>query len=152
MLILAISCFTTSDLPWFINLTFQVPMQYCSLLHQILLSTPDTSTTEHHFCFASDPGRGVGLIFLCHPFLPFYIQFMGFSQQLYRSSLPFLPPVDSILSEVSTMTHRSWVALHSMSHSFIELHKPLHQDSDSWRGHKCITGHKLKVKYISQTM
>ena len=29
---LAISCLTTSNLPWFIDLTFQVPMQYCSLL------------------------------------------------------------------------------------------------------------------------
>ena len=24
------------------------------------------------------------------------------------------------------MTHPSWVALHGMAHSFIELHKPLH--------------------------
>ena len=27
---LAISCLTTSNLPWFMDLTFQVPMQYCS--------------------------------------------------------------------------------------------------------------------------
>ena len=27
---LAISCFTMSDLPWFMGLTFQVPVQYCS--------------------------------------------------------------------------------------------------------------------------
>ena len=26
-------------------------MKYCSLQHQILLSSPDTSTTEHHFHF-----------------------------------------------------------------------------------------------------
>ena len=26
-------------------------MQHCSLQHQTLLSPPDTSTTEHHFCF-----------------------------------------------------------------------------------------------------
>ena len=31
--IFVISCLTTSNLPWFINLTFQVPMQYCSLQH-----------------------------------------------------------------------------------------------------------------------
>ena len=30
---LAISCLTTSNLPWFMDLTFQVPMQYCSLQH-----------------------------------------------------------------------------------------------------------------------
>ena len=27
---LAISCLTTSNLPWFVDLTFQVPVQYCS--------------------------------------------------------------------------------------------------------------------------
>ena len=48
---------------------------------------------------------------------------MGFSKQEYRSGLPFLSPVDHILSELSTMTHPSWVALHGMAHSFIELDK-----------------------------
>ena len=33
------------------DLTFQVPRQYCSLQHQTLLSPPDTSTAEHHSCF-----------------------------------------------------------------------------------------------------
>ena len=33
----AISCLTTSNLPWFMDLTFQVPMQYCSLQHRTLL-------------------------------------------------------------------------------------------------------------------
>ena len=33
MFTLAISCLTTSNLPWFMDLTFQVPMQYCSLQH-----------------------------------------------------------------------------------------------------------------------
>ena len=49
----AISCFTSSNLPWFMDLTFQVSMQYCSLQHQTLPSPPDTSTTECHFCFWS---------------------------------------------------------------------------------------------------
>ena len=44
---LAISCLTTPNLPWFMDLTFQVPMQYCPLQHQTLLSLPDTSKTEH---------------------------------------------------------------------------------------------------------
>ena len=34
---LAISCLTTSNLTWFMYLTFQVPMQYCSLQHRTLL-------------------------------------------------------------------------------------------------------------------
>ena len=37
MFTLAISCLTTSNLPWFMDLTFQVPMQYCSLHHWTLL-------------------------------------------------------------------------------------------------------------------
>ena len=32
---LAISCLATSNLPWFMDLAFQVPMQYCSLQHHL---------------------------------------------------------------------------------------------------------------------
>ena len=32
-------------------------------------------------------------------------------------------PADQVLSELSTMTHLSWVALHGIAHSFIELDK-----------------------------
>ena len=48
---------------------------------------------------------------------------MGFSKQEYRSGLPFLSPVDHILSELSTMTYPSWVALHGMVYTFTELDK-----------------------------
>ena len=48
---LAISCLTTSNLPWFMDLTFQVPMQYCSLQHRTLLPSPVTSTAGCCFCF-----------------------------------------------------------------------------------------------------
>ena len=48
---------------------------------------------------------------------------MGFSRQEYWSGLPFPSPVDHVLSELSTMTCPSWVDLHSMAHSFIELDK-----------------------------
>ena len=50
---LAISCLTTSNLPWFMELTFQVPMQYCSLQHRTLLLSPVTSTAGYCFCFDS---------------------------------------------------------------------------------------------------
>ena len=53
-----------------------------------------------------------------------FILFMGFSRQEYWSGLPFPSPVDHVLSELSTMTHPSWVALHGMAHSFIVLDKP----------------------------
>ena len=52
---LAISCLTTSNLPWFMDLTFQVPMQYCSLQHRTLLLSPVPSTTGYCFCFGSIP-------------------------------------------------------------------------------------------------
>ena len=52
MFTLAISCLTTSSLLWFMDLiTFQVPIQYCSLQHQALLSSPVTSTTGCCFRF-----------------------------------------------------------------------------------------------------
>ena len=41
MFTLAISCLATSNFPWFMDLTFQVPMQYCSLQHRT------TSITSH---------------------------------------------------------------------------------------------------------
>ena len=51
MFTLAICCLTTSNLPWFMDLTFQVPIQYCSLTAWTLLSSLDTSTTECRFWF-----------------------------------------------------------------------------------------------------
>ena len=53
----------------------------------------------------------------------FFILFMGFSRQEYWSGLPFPSPVDHILSELSIMSHPSWVALQGMVHSFLELDK-----------------------------
>ena len=53
MLTLAISCLSTSNLPWFMDLTFLVPMKYCSLQHQTLPPSPVTSTTGWWFCFDS---------------------------------------------------------------------------------------------------
>ena len=137
---LAISCSTTSNLPWFMDLTFQVPMQYCSLQHQTLLPSPVTSTTGCCFCLDSVPSLFLELFlhwalvaYWAHTDLgssPFsvlsyflFILFMGFSRQEYWSGLPFPSPVDHIFSELSTMTCLSWVALHSMAHSFIELDK-----------------------------
>ena len=57
-----------------------------------------------------------------------FILFIGFSQQEDWNGLPFPSLVDHILSELS-MTCLSWVALHVMAHSFIELCSPF-----SWQG------------------
>ena len=52
---LVISYLTMCNLPWFMDLTFQVLMQYCSLQHQTLLLSPVPSTTGYCFCFGSIP-------------------------------------------------------------------------------------------------
>ena len=61
MFTLAISCLITSNLPWFMDLTFQVPMQYWSLQHRTLLVSPVTSTTGYCFCFGSIPSFSLEL-------------------------------------------------------------------------------------------
>ena len=61
---------------------------------------------------------------------------MRFSQQVYWGGFPVLPQVDHVLFELSTMTHLSWVALHYIAHSFIELHKPPWHD-------KAVTHYRL---------
>ena len=136
---LAIPCLTTSNLLWFMDLTFQVPMQYCSLQHQTLLLLPVTSTTGYCFCFGSIPSLFLELFLHWSPvaywaptdlgnsssrILSFclYILFMGFSRQKYWSGLPFPSPVDHILSDLSTMTRLSWAAPWAWL-SFIELDK-----------------------------
>ena len=48
---------------------------------------------------------------------------MEFLRQEYWGDLPFPSPVDHILSELSTTTHPSQVALQGMAPSFTELHK-----------------------------
>ena len=140
MFTLAISSLTTSNLPWFMDLTFQVPMQYCSLQHWTLLPPPVTSTAGCCFHFGSVSSFFLELCLHSYPVaywaptdlgsssfsvwsICLFILFMGFSRQEYWSGLPFPSPVDHVLSELSTMTCPSWVALHGMAHSFIELEK-----------------------------
>ena len=140
MFTLAISCLTTSNLPWFMDLTFQVLMQYCSLQHSTLLPSPVISTTGCCFCFGSVSSfflelflhwspvacwapTNLGSSSFIDPSFCLFILLMGFSRQEYWSGLPFLSPVDHILSELSTMTHLSWVALHGITHSSIEFDK-----------------------------
>ena len=122
------------------DLTFQVLMQYCSLQHQTLLPSV-TSTTGCCFCFVSISS------FFLELFLPWssvaysaptdtgsssfclvlsfclFILFVEFSRQEYWNGLPFPSPVDHIFSELSAVTRPSWVTLHGMAHSFIELDK-----------------------------
>ena len=49
MFTLVISCLTTSNLPWFMDLTVQVPMQYCSLHQTTYIISPSTTGCCFHF-------------------------------------------------------------------------------------------------------
>ena len=139
MFTLAISCLSTSNFLWFMDLTFQVPMQYCSLRHQTLLLSPVPSTTGCCFCFGSIPSFFLEL-FLHWSLVAYwaptdlgnssfsvlsfclFLLFMGFSRHEYWSGLLFPSPVDHILSDLSTMTRQSSVASPAWL-SFIELDK-----------------------------
>ena len=121
MFTLAISYFTTSNFPWFMNLTFHVPMQYCSLQHQTLLPTSVTSTAGCCFRFGSISSFFVFLDLLLHwspvaywaptglgcssfsvVYFYLFILFMGFSRQEYWSGLPFPSPVAILFSSAPT--------------------------------------------------
>ena len=138
---LAISCLTTFNLPWFMDLTFQVPMQYCSLQHQTLLLSPVACPTGCCFCFGSIPSFFLDLFLHWSPVAYWapndlgsssfgvlsyclFILFMGFSRQEYWSGLPYPSVVDHILSDLSTMTRPSWVAPQAWL-GYIELDKAL---------------------------
>ena len=114
MFTLAISCLTTSNLYWFMDLIFQVPMQYCSLQHQTLLLSPVTSKDGYCFCFGSIHSFFLELFLHWSPVAYWtptdlgsssfivlsywlYILLIGFSRQEYWSDLPFPSPVDHIL-------------------------------------------------------
>ena len=120
MFTLAISYLTTSNFPWFMYLTFQIPMQYCSLQHQTLLPSPVISTTGWCFCFGSVSSFFLELFFFQSPVtywaptdlgslsfsvLPFciFILFMGFSRQGYWSG--FAIPFSSGPRFVRTLHH-----------------------------------------------
>ena len=140
---LAISCLTTSNLPWFrtwhsrflcnIALYSIGPCFY----HQ---SHPtNTQQTVYWFSFGYIPSffmelflhwsagaywaptdlgsSSFSILSFCH-----FILFMGFSRQEYWSGLPFPSPVDHVLSDLSTMTYPSWLDTRAWL-SFIELDK-----------------------------
>ena len=101
MSILAISCVTTSNLPWFMDLTFQVPKKYFSLQHWTLLPSPVTSSTAFFFffCFGSVSSffyaiANVYIKILCYmswkAFVIWWPIFPGISAK-FLVSLPYIP-------------------------------------------------------------
>ena len=144
---LAICCLTTSSLPCHGP---NVPGSYALLLleHRTLLSPPGTSTTGRCFHFSSASSFLLELFLHCSPVAYWartnlgsssfsvisfclFILFVQFSRQ--DAEEPFPSPVEHILSELSTISCPSWVALHGMTHSFIELGKAvIHVISFLW--------------------
>ena len=141
MFTLSISYLITSNLPWFTDLTFQVPMQHCSLQHHTLLPLPVSPGKNWDFyllwlflfilsgvflhSFPVAYWAPINLGSSSSSVLSFclFTLFIGFSRQEYWSGLSFSSLVDHILPELSTMTRPTWVALQGMAHSFIELDK-----------------------------
>ena len=139
MFTLVISCLTTFNLPWFMDLTFQVPM-------------PLLLFTASNFSFITSYIHHLVLVLLwLHLFIllvlflhwspvaywaptdlgsssfsvlsfSLFILFMGFSRKLLKW---FAIRFSSGPRFVRTLHHPclSWVTLHSMAHSFIELDK-----------------------------
>ena len=142
MFTLAIACLTTSNLLWFMDLTFQVPMHYWSLQRRTLLPSPVTFTAGCCLCFGSVSSFFLELflhwsavagltglqcwpgefIFQCPICLPFHTVHGVLKARIqeYWSGLPVPSPVAHVLSEPSTMICPSWVAPHGMAHGFIE--------------------------------
>ena len=137
---IAISCLTTSNLPWLMDLIFQVPMWYFSYQHWTCFHHHIHPQTEHCFCFLPATSFFLvlviialcslpyfltygGGIFWCHIFLLFHTVH-GFLLARILEWIAISFSSDHILSELFTMTYLSWVALHGMAHSFIELYKP----------------------------
>ena len=139
MFTLAISCLATSNFPWFVDLTFQVPRQYCSFEHHTLLLSPVTSTAGCCFCFGCIPSFFLELFLHWSPvaywtptdlessffsvlsFCLFEL-FTGFSRQYCWSGLPFPSQWTTFCQTSSPWSvclgwpHRAWL-------SFIELDK-----------------------------
>ena len=74
-------------------------------------------------------GSSSGVISVC-----LFIQSIGFFRQEYSSGLSFPSPVDHILSELFTMTHPSWVALHTWLLASLSYTSPFSRHScDPWK-------------------
>ena len=131
---LAISCLTTSNLPWFMDLTFR------SLCNIVLYSIGPCFYHQSHPQLGIIPSFFLELFLHWSPvaywaptdlgsssfsILAFFLfmLFMGFSRLEYWSGLPLPSPVDHILSDLSTMTHPHLGWPHTAWLSFIELDK-----------------------------
>ena len=141
---ISIPYLTTSNLPNLIQGP-NIPGSYAILLFIALNFTFTTRHIHNRSTFPLWPSLFIlsGAISNCPPLFPssildtfwpwnssssviyffLFILFMRFSRKEYWSGLPFPSPVDHVLSELSTLAHPSWVALHDMADSSTELDK-----------------------------
>ena len=114
------------------DLTFQVPTQYCCLQHRTLLLSPATSTTGYCFCFGSIPSFFLELFLHWSPVVYRTPTDLGNSFQ-YPIILPFYT-----VHEVLKARILKWFAIPFSSgpHSV----RPLHHDLSILGGP---TGHGL---------
>ena len=151
--ILATSYLTASSLPWFTDLTFQVPTQCCFWQHHTFLSPANTSTTEHcsHFgpfssffmellaialCFSPvaywttlTGGRGRGGAYLPVSYLfAFSNCSWDFQGKNTRRGAHFLLQWTTFCQNfLLWLFHLGWPC-EGLAHSFTELCKPLCYD------------------------
>ena len=142
MFTLAISCLATSNLPWFMDLTFQVPMQYVILL---FTASDFNSITSHiHNCVlllvwfslfflsgvisplisSSIMGtyRPEEFTFQCPVFLSFHAIYGVLKARILKwFAIPFSNGPHFV--RTLPMTHPSCMALYCMAHGFVELDK-----------------------------
>ena len=139
MFTLIISYLTISSLPWSMDLTFQVPMQYCSLQHRTLLPSPVTSTAGCCFCFGSISSFFLEL-FLHWSSVAYWAPttwgvhlsvsyLFAFSYCTWGSQGKNTEVVCHSLLQWTTLCQNSppwpWGALHCTAHGFIELDKAM---------------------------
>ena len=119
-------CLTTSNLSWFMDLIFQVPMKYCSLQHQTLLPSSVTSTAGCIFLwlclfilsgvisplFSSSILGTYWLrefIFQCHIFLPSHaIQGLLKARILKWFAVPFFSGPHFVRKSSPWSVHLQW--------------------------------------------
>ena len=113
MFTVTISCLTTSNLSWFMDLIFQIPMQYCSLQHQTLLPSPVTSTTGCCFCFGSISS--------------FFLELF-----LYSSSVTYWAPID-LGSSFSVISFYLFILFMGFSRQESEKAMATHSSTLAWK-------------------
>ena len=126
MFSLAIFCLIASSLSWFMYLTSQVPMQYCSLQHRNLLPSPVTSTTGRCFHFGSVSSVFLELFYTLslHDALPiwFLSNIVLYSIRLYFHHQSHLKL--SIVFTLAPSLHSFWSYSPLFSNSILGIYWP----------------------------